>query len=889
MDLAQTLRTAAAAFRRYASPASSSSLAPASSSGPRKPRHVVVSATRGMTTSELAMPALETLVAAADDRSLRDASPYSSGVYAGLAELLDVSLARGVLSDRCFLAASIGGAARVCEALMATPEFEWDHFALAASHELLAGLVARLLAKDPKVGLSSLRWLVYTIYEKVPGLRSHAVSAAIRGVRRYVGAPESGSPFGVAALLEVFAAIIRGLTPSSPKLPALYGMLMSLHLPDEMGSDSDALISVYHPQLVFALLQLIGRDPGKYGPAAVAAVCGRPRASAGAPPETKFAPAERIWPSARNANSAKVVLLIHELESLIEALDELGFALVVAPVLAKLSSCIGSLAARIAQRALQLWENDAFRSHVGRHTARVVPLVVPLICGPIAEHWNPSVKRMGGSILEILHGQSPVDTEALVERFAPVATPDYPSLLAALAPPRQAASTSAVASSSSGVLSAASRASLVPIELSSFREELTYFDFVFGQVLGEGPFSVVRYAKHVEQGKSFSEWIPYAVKMVDTRGEAKWSELAAQEAAVLRSVAHPGIANLVASFTDTSDRAYIVTEYCGGGDVFSALVKLGSFAPGSAAYVVAVLADVLLHLHSLGLVYGDLKPENVLITDDGRVKLCDFGSAAPAADFATRLAAAGESFEAGMWGMTLEYLPPAVLTGSEPPSPASDAYALGLVLYQLLVGRLPDDAGVITSTAAVSFAADDPLFGHGAAASLEPEARDAICFLLNGKADTDELAQLPFFASVAWDALYTAKPPSLGAVGVAKPQTDPRFRRRKHSILRSPMPSKFQFESASFTDLAPITEDLEAEGVSDSPTRAAGSSSSSAPLSSSPGTSRAPRRHRPRLPRPTATGAVKRAHPAHSLEPLNEEPGDETGLGIDTEPPLRKR
>ena len=98
------------------------------------------------------------------------------------------------------------------------------------------------------------------------------------------------------------------------------------------------------------------------------------------------------------------------------------------------------------------------------------------------------------------------------------------------------------------------------------------------------------------------------------------------------------------------------------------------------------ICAALEHAHADGVIHRDLKPENVVITPEGTAKLMDFGLARPIAE---RLTAEGTI--AG----TVFYLAPELALG-QPAGPAADLYALGVLLYELLSGRLP-------------FTADDPL------------------------------------------------------------------------------------------------------------------------------------------------------------------------------------
>jgi hypothetical protein len=109
------------------------------------------------------------------------------------------------------------------------------------------------------------------------------------------------------------------------------------------------------------------------------------------------------------------------------------------------------------------------------------------------------------------------------------------------------------------------------------------------------------------------------------------------------------------------------------GESLTDRLRAGPLPVGLAVAIAVELCDALAAAHAVGVVHRDLKPDNVLIARDGRVVLTDFGVAAIAAD---------ESASSG----TPRYMAPEQTRG-EPATPACDVYALGLVLYEMVVGR----------------------------------------------------------------------------------------------------------------------------------------------------------------------------------------------------------
>jgi serine/threonine protein kinase len=152
------------------------------------------------------------------------------------------------------------------------------------------------------------------------------------------------------------------------------------------------------------------------------------------------------------------------------------------------------------------------------------------------------------------------------------------------------------------------------------------------------------------------------------------------EAEILAGLDHPSVIQVRNLVTNGGGLA-IVMELVAGLDLRRRLRADGPLPPAVAAEVVAQLADALAYVHANGIVHGDVKPGNMLVPLDGSpVKLADFG-------VARRL-----DRPAGATHATPEYVAPEVVAGATP-SPASDVYALGVVLYELVCGRSPFRGG----------------------------------------------------------------------------------------------------------------------------------------------------------------------------------------------------
>lgn len=153
------------------------------------------------------------------------------------------------------------------------------------------------------------------------------------------------------------------------------------------------------------------------------------------------------------------------------------------------------------------------------------------------------------------------------------------------------------------------------------------------------------------------------------RGEARHSA----------ALSHPNIAGTY-DYGEANGSAYLVMELVDGQPLSDVLAREGALPPERAMGLLAQAAAGLSAAHAVGVVHRDVKPGNLLVTPEGRVKVTDFGIAR-AAD-AAPLTATGQVMG------TAQYLAPEQAMG-RPSTPASDVYALGVVAYEALTGERP--------------------------------------------------------------------------------------------------------------------------------------------------------------------------------------------------------
>ena len=162
-------------------------------------------------------------------------------------------------------------------------------------------------------------------------------------------------------------------------------------------------------------------------------------------------------------------------------------------------------------------------------------------------------------------------------------------------------------------------------------------------------------------------------------GDTGFVERFRREARAAANLSHPNIVG-VHDWGAVDGVYYMVMEFVRGQSARDILNAEGVLAPAQVADVLLQTLSALDHAHRQGIVHRDVKPENIMITRDGIVKVTDFGLARAYAD--------AQITEAGMVTGTVQYLAPEQLQG-EPADPRTDLYALGIVGFELLTGRLP--------------------------------------------------------------------------------------------------------------------------------------------------------------------------------------------------------
>ncbi|KAF2091985.1 Pkinase-domain-containing protein [Saccharata proteae CBS 121410] len=301
-------------------------------------------------------------------------------------------------------------------------------------------------------------------------------------------------------------------------------------------------------------------------------------------------------------------------------------------------------------------------------------------------------------------------------------------------------------------------------------------DFNFGRTLGEGSYSTVLAATDRVTLRE------YAIKVLDKRHiikEKKVKYVNIEKDTLNRLTEHPGIVRLYYTFQDERS-LYFVLDLASGGELLGFLKKMGTFDEECTRFYGAQILDAIDYMHSRGIIHRDLKPENVLLDDQMHVKITDFGTAkilninkqgsANGSGSVTGDPLDGaETDRAVSFVGTAEYVSPELLTDKNA-CKASDLWAFGCIIYQLLAGRPPFKAGNEYQTFQ-KIVALDYAFPEG----FPEVARDLIERLLvldpTKRLPIEHIKNHRFFDGIRWGpGLWKQKAPRLKAYSPPAPE-----------------------------------------------------------------------------------------------------------------------
>jgi len=196
------------------------------------------------------------------------------------------------------------------------------------------------------------------------------------------------------------------------------------------------------------------------------------------------------------------------------------------------------------------------------------------------------------------------------------------------------------------------------------------------ETLGSGGMAVVYRARD----QMLERYVAIKVLREDYSRHDAFQEQFRQEARAAANLSHPNIVT-VHDFGFDQGQLFLVMELVPGTDLKSMIRQRGRIPVDQAIPIVVQACSGIGYAHRAGLVHCDVKPHNILIAPDGRVKVTDFGIARALATMNP------DEHNEIVWGSP-QYFAPEQAAG-EAPSPSSDVYSLGVVLYEMLTGAPP--------------------------------------------------------------------------------------------------------------------------------------------------------------------------------------------------------
>ncbi|HAY80872.1 MAG TPA: hypothetical protein DCY79_13780 [Planctomycetaceae bacterium] len=205
---------------------------------------------------------------------------------------------------------------------------------------------------------------------------------------------------------------------------------------------------------------------------------------------------------------------------------------------------------------------------------------------------------------------------------------------------------------------------------------LRFGDFVFEQLLGAGGMGKVYRATDQRSGRKVAIKSLHKTRQDDARTVTQF----VQEAQILTQLRHPNLVGVEGLGRFPAGGYFMVMELIEGTDLQSVL-ESGPLTVSEAIAIVSAISRGVEHAHQHGIIHCDLKPANVLMGNEGRIAVADFGFAC--------ILSHGVTASAHPVGGTMGYVAPEVLAMQDPATPAADVFALGALLWTLVDGKVP--------------------------------------------------------------------------------------------------------------------------------------------------------------------------------------------------------
>jgi serine/threonine-protein kinase len=207
-------------------------------------------------------------------------------------------------------------------------------------------------------------------------------------------------------------------------------------------------------------------------------------------------------------------------------------------------------------------------------------------------------------------------------------------------------------------------------------EKLLNNRYLLKNTIGKGGMAIV----YLAEDRMLERDVAIKVLKAEYARDPAFRERFRQEAKAAANLSHPNIVP-VYDFGYHERRLYIVMEYIPGTDLYSIIHEKGRLSTELGLDLAIKACKGIGYAHRAGLVHCDVKPHNLLVTPDLQLKVTDFGIARALASIDP-----GEETKV-VWGSP-QYFSPEQASG-EPPSPASDVYSIGVIMYLMFTGQLP--------------------------------------------------------------------------------------------------------------------------------------------------------------------------------------------------------
>ncbi|CAH7305753.1 sperm motility kinase 2B [Phodopus roborovskii] len=208
----------------------------------------------------------------------------------------------------------------------------------------------------------------------------------------------------------------------------------------------------------------------------------------------------------------------------------------------------------------------------------------------------------------------------------------------------------------------------------SFSDKQSFYSqYKFLKTIGHGGYAKVKLAHHCLTGT------PVAVKVL--RKRKLWCYPVMSEVDIMMTINHPNIISLL-QVIETEKRIYLVMELAEGQQLYQYIRKVGHLLEDEARGIFKQILSAVSYCHDLGIIHRDLKPDNIMVDNNGKVKIIDFG-------LGTQVKPGQKlSYHCG----TYSFGAPELLLGRLYDGPKIDIWTLGVVLYFMVVGKVPFDA-----------------------------------------------------------------------------------------------------------------------------------------------------------------------------------------------------